>query len=142
MVDDDGFEVGLSFGGVPERLGVPFEAVTAFYDPAVQFGFQFETIDAERGRKAGRLGKSCRETGKPPSAPEPSKTEAPAQSARSPAPAVRPDTVAAAKWCGSTGSGRNERLSAVGMAGLLRGRSLARQLGFSASPHEITATVR
>jgi uncharacterized protein len=44
-VDDDGFEVGLSFGGVPERLAVPFEAVTAFFDPAVQFGFQFETLD-------------------------------------------------------------------------------------------------
>jgi hypothetical protein len=35
----------LSFGGVPERVVVPFDAVTAFYDPAVQFGFQFETID-------------------------------------------------------------------------------------------------
>jgi len=45
-VDDQGFEVGLSFGGIPERLAVPFEAVTAFYDPAVQFGFQFETLDA------------------------------------------------------------------------------------------------
>src|SRR6202042_897721 len=46
IVGDDGFEVGLSFGGVPERLAIPFEAVTAFYDPAVQFGFQFETLDA------------------------------------------------------------------------------------------------
>jgi uncharacterized protein len=45
-VDDTGFEVGLSFGGVAERLAVPFEAVTAFFDPAVQFGFQFETLDA------------------------------------------------------------------------------------------------
>jgi uncharacterized protein len=45
-VDDQGFEVGLSFGGVSERLAVPFDAVTAFYDPAVQFGFQFETLDA------------------------------------------------------------------------------------------------
>ena len=27
-VDDDGFEVGLSFGGIPERLAVPFDAVT------------------------------------------------------------------------------------------------------------------
>src|ERR1700730_2155915 len=43
-VDDDGFEVGLSFGGVPERLVVPFEAVTAFFDPAVEFGFQFESL--------------------------------------------------------------------------------------------------
>src|ERR1700724_498045 len=44
-VDDDGFEVGLSFGGVPERVGVPFDTVTAFFDPAVQFGFQFETLE-------------------------------------------------------------------------------------------------
>ena len=44
-VDDDGFEVGLSFGGIPERLAVPFDAVTAFFDPAVQFGFQFESLD-------------------------------------------------------------------------------------------------
>ena len=47
LVDDDGFEVGLSFGGVPERLAVPYAAITAFYDPAVQFGFQFETVPAE-----------------------------------------------------------------------------------------------
>jgi hypothetical protein len=45
-VGDDAFEVGLSFGGVPERLTVPFDAIVAFYDPAVQFGFQFEPIDA------------------------------------------------------------------------------------------------
>jgi uncharacterized protein len=46
-VDDDGFEVGLSFGGIPERLAVPFDAVTAFFDPAVQFGFQFESLDKQ-----------------------------------------------------------------------------------------------
>jgi uncharacterized protein len=45
-VADDRFEVGLSFGGIPERVVVPFAAVTAFFDPAVQFGFQFESIDA------------------------------------------------------------------------------------------------
>ena len=44
-VNDDTFEVGLSFGGVPERVTVPFDAVTAFYDPAVQFGFQFESVE-------------------------------------------------------------------------------------------------
>ncbi len=46
-VADDIFEVGLSFGGVPELIAVPFEAVTAFYDPAVQFGFQFETLEGQ-----------------------------------------------------------------------------------------------
>ena len=51
-VGDDAFEVGLSFGGMPERLAVPFDAITAFFDPAVQFGFQFETIEAEAGGEA------------------------------------------------------------------------------------------
>src|SRR5579871_3694035 len=46
-VNDDAFEVGLSFGGVPERVVVPFEAITAFFDPAVQFGLQFETVEAQ-----------------------------------------------------------------------------------------------
>jgi uncharacterized protein len=45
-VDDDAFEVGLSFGGAPERIMVPFDAVTAFFDPAVQFGLQFETVES------------------------------------------------------------------------------------------------
>jgi uncharacterized protein len=44
-VTEQSFEVGLSFGGVAERVVVPFDAVTAFYDPAVQFGFQFETVE-------------------------------------------------------------------------------------------------
>ena len=45
------FEVGLSFGGITERLAVPFESIIAFYDPAVQFGFQFEAIDAATGER-------------------------------------------------------------------------------------------
>src|SRR3974377_1329523 len=45
-VTEQAFEVGLSFGGVAELISIPFDAVTAFYDPSVQFGFQFETIDA------------------------------------------------------------------------------------------------
>jgi hypothetical protein len=54
-VGEHAFEVGLSFGGIGERLAVPFDAIIAFYDPAVQFGFQFEPIDAaadERGDAA------------------------------------------------------------------------------------------
>jgi hypothetical protein len=46
-VTDTGFEVGLSFGGVPEKLGVPFASIKSFFDPSVQFGLQFETIEAE-----------------------------------------------------------------------------------------------
>src|SRR5262249_5219701 len=44
-VHEDRFEVGLSFGGIPERLAVPFSAIKSFFDPSVQFGLQFETAD-------------------------------------------------------------------------------------------------
>ncbi len=41
-VDDDGFSVGLSFNQVPAKLVIPFAAITAFVDPAVDFGLQFQ----------------------------------------------------------------------------------------------------
>ncbi|HUO53645.1 MAG TPA: ClpXP protease specificity-enhancing factor SspB [Rhodoblastus sp.] len=43
-VDDQGFEVGLHFKNIPEKLHIPFEAITAFYDPSVQFGLKFEAL--------------------------------------------------------------------------------------------------
>jgi hypothetical protein len=43
-VSNEAFEVGLSFGGIPERLRVPFDAIIAFFDPAVNFGLQFVKI--------------------------------------------------------------------------------------------------
>ena len=51
-VGDEDFEVGLAFGGVTELITVPFDAVTAFFDPAVQFGFQFETIEGTASAEA------------------------------------------------------------------------------------------
>ncbi|MCG2644365.1 SspB family protein [Bradyrhizobium sp. GCM10023182] len=44
---EDRFEVGLSFGGIPERLVVPFSAIKSFLDPSVKFGLQFETADVD-----------------------------------------------------------------------------------------------
>ena len=44
-VQEDRFEVGLSFGGIPERLVVPFSAIKSFLDPSVKFGLQFDTSD-------------------------------------------------------------------------------------------------
>jgi hypothetical protein len=41
------FEIGLSFSGVPERLLVPFDALTGFFDPSVQFGLKFDSQDEE-----------------------------------------------------------------------------------------------
>lgn len=44
-VDEHGFEVGLSFGNVPEKLVVPFASITGFFDPSVQFGLKFDNPD-------------------------------------------------------------------------------------------------
>lgn len=41
-VEDEAFEVTLSFSDKPERLHIPFAAITAFADPSVRFGLQFE----------------------------------------------------------------------------------------------------
>ncbi len=77
-VTEQAFEVGLSFGGVAERVYVPFDAVTAFHDPAVQFGFQFETIEGgaeagagkpEQEKPAGALTRLAAEPAKPEAAP-------------------------------------------------------------------------
>ena len=43
-VTDDAFELGLSFGGVPEKLTVPFDAINGFFDPSVQFGLQSDPV--------------------------------------------------------------------------------------------------
>lgn len=41
-VNETGFEIGLSFDGIPETLVIPFSAVKGFFDPSVQFGLQFD----------------------------------------------------------------------------------------------------
>ena len=51
-VEDDGFTVGLSFGGVPATLLVPFAAVTQFHDPAVEFALTFHADASEEPPEA------------------------------------------------------------------------------------------
>lgn len=46
-VEQDSFSVGLSFGGVPSTLHVPFAAVTDFVDPAVDFSLKFQASGAD-----------------------------------------------------------------------------------------------
>ena len=40
-VKEDYFEVTLTFKKLPAPLHIPFNALTAFFDPGVQFGLQF-----------------------------------------------------------------------------------------------------
>ena len=77
-VDDAGFEVGLSFRRVPEKLEIPFSAVTGFFDPSVNFGAEF-SAEEENAATAG------------PKAIEPVPVDAPTPTEIAPpAPASKP----------------------------------------------------
>ncbi len=67
-VTDAGFEIGLSFSDVPERLEVPFAAVRGFYDPSVNFELEFDVKTEEASDAAAEEeapGKIKREAPKP-----------------------------------------------------------------------------
>lgn len=52
-IEESYFSVMLSFNNVPEKLVIPFEALTAFADPSVKFGLQFHaTMKEEEGNEA------------------------------------------------------------------------------------------
>lgn len=48
IVEEDWFSVKLSFNGKQENLMVPFEALTSFVDPSVQFGLPLQDAPSER----------------------------------------------------------------------------------------------
>jgi hypothetical protein len=78
MVDDEGFGVTLSFRGKAENLYVPFETVTGFFDPSVEFGLKFVVADEQETEAA--------ETAKP-ARPGPTLVLADAAAEAEPAPA-------------------------------------------------------
>ena len=135
-VTDEAFEVGLSFGGVPERLLVPFEAIKGFVDPSVQFALQFETLagsaDEDAETAASAEPPTSQPTGKPPTSrgrrpakPEPARRQLRTADSRPHrqhrrTPTRRP-TSPAAKSCGSTASARSD--------GQEPRRTAARQIG-------------
>jgi hypothetical protein len=84
VVTETGFEVGVAFGGIPERLAVPFAAVKGFFDPSVQFGLHFER--ARRGARRSSGGQARLRT-KIAARPRRRSTSAPPPVAAVPAPA-------------------------------------------------------
>lgn len=74
---EDHFEVTLSFNKVPERLVVPYAALTGFADPSVQFGLQFRVVstgDADR-----RMAATVREAQPDPTSEDEAAPSAPAE---------------------------------------------------------------
>lgn len=67
-VNDRGLEVVLFFNNVPERMGIPFNAITEFYDPSVQFGLRFDVVTAIEPE--GRVEPLARKLATPVSAAE------------------------------------------------------------------------
>jgi hypothetical protein len=87
QVGDEAFEVGLSFSGIPERLRVPFDAITGFFDPSVEFGLQFATvIEDEDDDVAPQV------EVKPPVPVEPAERKPPAKPAAGPRAVPSPPT--------------------------------------------------
>jgi hypothetical protein len=96
VVTDEQFEVGLSFGGVPERVVVPYAAIKSFVDPSVQFGVQFEMLvaaeDAEGEAAAGDAGKPAR----PPAEHRPTSEVTPVPTPANPQTITKPEPANAA----------------------------------------------
>jgi hypothetical protein len=42
VIDPNGFAITLNFGNSPEPLYIPFDAISTFVDPSVEFGLRFE----------------------------------------------------------------------------------------------------
>lgn len=71
-VETERFEVTLSFNEVPEKLVVPFAAITAFADPAAKFGLQFQ-------QETGAAPEEATSTGTDAPAPRPAGRPAPTE---------------------------------------------------------------
>ncbi|MBB3936601.1 SspB family protein [Aureimonas phyllosphaerae] len=55
-VNDNAFEVGLSFSDIPERLLIPYSAIRGFYDPAVNFELEFDVRDMDAANSQDEAG--------------------------------------------------------------------------------------
>ena len=87
-VTDHGFEVGLSFKGIPEILLIPFDALTGFFDPSVQFSLKFEPQTEEEDEAAPPTPEAAKSAAVT-TLPQPVKAGLPA-----PVPPARPDFAA------------------------------------------------
>jgi hypothetical protein len=68
VISEDTFEVGLSFGGIPERLVIPFAAIKGFFDPSVQFSLQFAQATEAAVAEPGSASEGPDRSKRPPAA--------------------------------------------------------------------------
>jgi hypothetical protein len=92
IIREDDFEVTVSFNKQQERIKVPFAALSAFVDPSVRFGLQFDRRDKTTGEKVSAE--------KPEGAAAPTPLPVPE---KRPAPPVADDETAAVEGEAGTG---------------------------------------
>ncbi|MBL4802275.1 MAG: hypothetical protein JKY45_10305 [Emcibacter sp.] len=51
VVDEEHFEISLSFNSKLEHLYIPFMALEGFFDPSVDFGLHFHATDVDNDNK-------------------------------------------------------------------------------------------
>jgi len=124
-VTEHAIEVGLSFSGVPERLLIPFDALTGFFDPSVQFGLKFEIQEPPTQAKARGGGQveafrsmndagdessrdNARARGPRGAASEPDETQPKAVPALASSPAPAPGKAGSGKAATKTKKGKSE----------------------------------
>jgi hypothetical protein len=92
QVTEDRFEVGLAFGGMSERVVVPFAAIKGFFDPSAQFGVQFEQFAQAEATEDGAdaKGAEARNKKKPATTRPPAEQKKAAETSAPPTPANTP----------------------------------------------------
>ena len=63
-ITDTQFSIMLSFNNIPEKLVVPFDALTAFADPSIKFGLQFHGKQFAANSGSSDEAVSCPATGR------------------------------------------------------------------------------
>jgi hypothetical protein len=74
VIGDTSFEVGMSFGGIPERLTVTFASIKEFVDPSVPFGVKFEQVAEPATATAASASTTPTPASEPQPAAEPKQT--------------------------------------------------------------------
>ena len=82
-VSETGFEIGLSFSDIPEKLEIPFSAVRGFYDPSVNFELEF---DVKTDGVIDSIGQQPEEEEAPPAKLQPARSESKTRKAKAAEP--------------------------------------------------------
>lgn len=62
-VRHNSFSVDLSFGGIPQTITIPYDAITYFADPYAKFGLSFEHLEEFEDEESSQISEPKRKAG-------------------------------------------------------------------------------